>query len=431
MDRRRFWLQLLCMYAVMWLMFSFFFRPQPAPTAPPQQLYEAAIAAEEAAVNAPDTEVDIPARLRLYDQAIEKYRTARHASPTSDLGIQTYVAEYRVLNRMSTLQPTNTGYFDRQEHLLKEMEQKFKRRSARVAFELRGAPTEVPDVAAWAEARLNEVRARRDQVFQSGWKYRVLAFLVEMTGRVPGFSYWFALLVLTVALRLLLWPLNKKQLVSMQQMQRLAPQLKALQEELREKGRPPDEINREVFRFYRENNVNPLSGCLPAILQALILIPVFYMIREYEYQFTRGYFLWINPDLGSRFWWIGKNLAAFDVPLFLIYMASMVVYSLLQPKPADPDQARTQRMMMIMMPLIFGWMMWTFKWSSAFMFYWLLQNVFSMWQNWAVMRQAPAPAPAAAEPAPGDPLPPMNGGGAPRRRAGRSSGRLTRTSRRR
>ena len=285
-------------------------------------------------------------------------------------------------------------------------------------------------MAAWAEARLNEVRARRDAVFQHGWKYRVLAFLVDVTGRVPGFSYWFALLVLTVALRLVLWPLNKKQLVSMQQMQRLAPQLEALQEELREKGRPPDEINREVFRFYREHNVNPLAGCLPAILQAFILIPVFYMIREYEYQFTRGYFLWINPDLGSRFWWIGKNLATFDVPLFLIYMASMVVYSLLQPKPADPDQARTQRMMMIMMPLIFGWMMWTFKWSSAFMFYWLLQNVFSMWQNWTVMRQAPAPAPATAEPAPGDPLPPMNGGGAPRRRAGGSS-RLTRTSRRR
>jgi membrane protein insertase Oxa1/YidC/SpoIIIJ len=75
------------------------------------------------------------------------------------------------------------------------------------------------------------------------------------------------------------------------------------------------------------------------------------------------------------------------VPFFVIYILSTVVYSLMQPKPADPQQAQQQRMMMWMMPIMFGWMMWSGKWSSAFMFYWLVLNLVSMYQSWLLKKR--------------------------------------------
>ncbi|MBI3909774.1 MAG: membrane protein insertase YidC [Armatimonadetes bacterium] len=408
MDKRRL-INILVIWLAWMVLFQLFFRPgPPQPRQPVSDIYAAAQKAETDTLNAPDNQVSLTERIKRYEKAIGQYRQVRQYDSKSDLGINAYVGELRVLDRMTALQPTNTGFFDRQEMLLKEMEQRFKGRSASITEQLNGESKPVPNVSQWAEARLNQVRSSRDSIFEKKWQYRVLAFLVNLTGRVPAFSYWFALLLLTLALKGLLWPLNKIQFQAMRDMQRIQPQIKELQEELKRKGRPQDEINRRMMEFYREQRVNPLGGCLPAILQMAVLIPVWYMIRQFEYQFTHGYFLWINPHLGERFWWIAKNLASFDVPIFLIYLASTVLYSLLQPKPADPEQARTTRMMAWMMPVVFGVMMWTGKWSSAFMLYWLFQNLFSMWQNWGLLRQ-PARAPAAAAPAAPEPLRPMQG----------------------
>jgi len=79
----------------------------------------------------------------------------------------------------------------------------------------------------------------------------------------------------------------------------------------------------------------------------------------------------------------------------------MVFTSLLQPKAADPQQAQQQKMMTWMMPAIFGVMMWMYRWSSAFMFYWLAQNVIGLWQQWRLLHHfgpttSPPPAGATA-----------------------------------
>ena len=71
--------------------------------------------------------------------------------------------------------------------------------------------------------------------------------------------------------------------------------------------------------------------------------------------------------------------------MFALYAGSMVFTSLLQPKAADPQQAQQQKMMTWMMPAIFGVMMWMYRWSSAFMFYWLAQNVIGLWQQWRLL----------------------------------------------
>jgi YidC/Oxa1 family membrane protein insertase len=156
------------------------------------------------------------------------------------------------------------------------------------------------------------------------------------------------------------------------------------------------------------------------ILQMVVLIPVYNMVRYYEYQFSKGYFVWIGSEW-SHEWpmWLGKNLASFDVPMFALYLGSTLLFSLLQPPPADPQQAQQQKIMMIFMPLIFGVMMWFNKWSSAFMFYWLTQNLVSLFQTWRLKIRYPILRPAALAtdggptlPAvPSEPLRPMSGTG--------------------
>jgi hypothetical protein len=123
------------------------------------------------------------------------------------------------------------------------------------------------------------------------------------------------------------------------------------------------------------------------LVMMVVLFPVFWMVRDYEYQFTNATFLWVGSELSQNYWWLAKNLAQFDVPLFAIYLLSTVFYSLLQPKPADPQQAQQQKIMLFMMPLMFGWFMWIGKWSSAFMLYWLVLNIVSMIQSWILMKQ--------------------------------------------
>jgi YidC/Oxa1 family membrane protein insertase len=224
----------------------------------------------------------------------------------------------------------------------------------------------------------------------------------------------------------------------MRDMQRIAPLVKEVQEKM--KGRPADEIQKRVLQVYKENNVNMAGGCLPSLLQMAVLIPVFYMVRIYEYQFSKGYFLWIGSEWSHRWpMWFGKNLASFDVPLFILYSASMMLYSFLQPKPADPQQAQQQKIMNWMMPVMMGFFMWMGKWSSAFMFYWLAQNIVSVWQQWRLLQHfGPTPAPAAGPDAGGSggsavpvaPLKPMqpgptrNGNGAARSNGRGAPGRV-------
>jgi YidC/Oxa1 family membrane protein insertase len=192
-------------------------------------------------------------------------------------------------------------------------------------------------------------------------------------------------------------------------MQRIAPLMKDLQEKM--KGRPPEEQQKKMIELQKEHNINMTGGCLPMVLQAAVLIPVFYMVRMYEYQFSKGYFLWIGSDLSHQ-WpqWFAPNLASFDVPMFALYMGSTILTSLLQPKPADPAQAQQQKMMMWMMPIMFGWMMWQGKWSSAFMFYWLVQNLVSMWQNWMLLRHFGPPPTGSPTVVAEGPVQPMQSG---------------------
>ncbi len=96
-------------------------------------------------------------------------------------------------------------------------------------------------------------------------------------------SYGLAIILLTIAVRIALYPLNQKQMLSMQHMQKIQPMLKVIQEKY---ANDKEKMNQETMRLYKEYKVNPAAGCLPLIVQLPILILLFNVLRTYDFADT-------------------------------------------------------------------------------------------------------------------------------------------------
>ena len=106
----------------------------------------------------------------------------------------------------------------------------------------------------------------------------ILEFFYGLTN-----SFGMAIVLLTIVVRIALYPLNQKQMVSMQQMQKIQPRLKVLQEKY---ANDKEKLNQETMRLYKENKVNPAAGCLPLLVQLPILILLFNVLRTYDFAGT-------------------------------------------------------------------------------------------------------------------------------------------------
>ncbi len=106
----------------------------------------------------------------------------------------------------------------------------------------------------------------------------ILEFFYGLTN-----SFGMAIVLLTIAVRIVLYPLNQKQMTSMQQMQKIQPRLKVLQEKY---ANDKEKLNQETMRLYKENKVNPAAGCLPLLVQLPILILLFNVLRTYDFAGT-------------------------------------------------------------------------------------------------------------------------------------------------
>ncbi|HEV2474182.1 MAG TPA: YidC/Oxa1 family membrane protein insertase, partial [Chthonomonadales bacterium] len=199
-----------------------------------------------------------------------------------------------------------------------------------------------PDSPLAATARSNDiaVEKRIDARNSITLGYRVVDFLVALTGRVPAFSYWFALLLIALFVKAITFPLTRKMYASQREMQSLMPHIKELQAKY--KGA---ELSEKTMEVYKEHGVNPLASCFPMLIQYPFLILVYDAIRLYEFHFTHGTFLWIGSALATRFpGYVAHNLGEFDVPLLLIYSASNFFMMKLTPA-ADPTAAQSQKQM--------------------------------------------------------------------------------------
>jgi YidC/Oxa1 family membrane protein insertase len=193
-------------------------------------------------------------------------------------------------------------------------------------------------------------------------------------------SYAIAIIILTLCIRGLLWPIQNKATSSMRQMQELQPRMTELKEKYKD---DPARMNTEVMKLYKEYNVNPLAGCLPMFVQMPIFFG-FYRMLGTAIELRGSTFLWVHdlsqPDTLFR-------VAGLPVNILPICMAiTMIIQMSMQPKTGDQAQQR----MFMFVPLIF--VLFCYNFASALALYWTVQNVFSIAQLY-VTRKRTAPAP--------------------------------------
>jgi YidC/Oxa1 family membrane protein insertase len=176
-------------------------------------------------------------------------------------------------------------------------------------------------------------------------------------------NYGIAIILITVIIKILFWPLTHKSYQSMKDMQKLQPEMAKLKEKYKDKK---EELNREVMGLYKKYNVNPLGGCLPILLQIPVFIALYNVLQNsMELRHANFISFWIN------------DLSALD-PTYIspiLMGASMFYQQKMTPSSADPAQAK----MMLMMPVIFTFMFLSFP--SGLVLYWLVNNVLSIAQQ--------------------------------------------------
>jgi len=195
-------------------------------------------------------------------------------------------------------------------------------------------------------------------------------------------NYGIAIILLTILVRIIFWPLTHKSTVSMRRMQELQPQLKALQKLHKEN---PQKLQKETWAIYKKNKVNPMSSCLPMLIQIPVFIALFTVLRS-AVELRYAPFLWI-VDLSEP-----ENLFAGMVPLVgslnilpFLMSGTMALQSYLTPSAGDPQQ---QKMMMIMMPAMMLFMFYSFP--AALSLYWTVSQILAIVQMLLIRRNTNA-----------------------------------------
>ena len=197
-------------------------------------------------------------------------------------------------------------------------------------------------------------------------------------------NYGVAIILLTIGFKILFWPLGSKSYKSMAEMKKLQP----LMAEIRKKYKDDKKkMNEEVMRLYRTYKVNPMSGCLPMVVQIPVFIAFYRMLYEAIELRHAPFLLWINdlsaPDRLFHFdISIPLMIPPYGIPVLTIIMgATMFLQQKLSPPPGDPSQAK----FMMMMPLIFTVIFINFP--SGLVLYWLVNNVISIGQQYYITRK--------------------------------------------
>lgn len=215
--------------------------------------------------------------------------------------------------------------------------------------------------------------------------------LLSMNGlNALGLSYGLAIIAITVIIKLLFWPLTAASTRSMKRMQKLQPQMKAIQEKFKD---DPAKMNKKMMEFMKEHKVSPLGGCLPLLLQIPVFIGFFTMVRS-AIELRGASFLWAcdlsRPDTIFTIPGIDFNVN----PLPLLMGGTMLWQASLTPPSPGMDPA--QQKMMKYFPLIFLFML--YNYSAGLTLYWTVQNLLSIAQM-KLTKTTEDAAPAAPTPA--------------------------------
>lgn len=190
-------------------------------------------------------------------------------------------------------------------------------------------------------------------------------------------NWGWTIVALTVLIKALFYPLAAASYRSMARMKQVAPRLQALKEKY---GDDKQKLNAAMMEMYRTEKINPLGGCLPMVVQIPVFISLYWVLLASVEMRGAPWILWVH-DLSIR------------DPFFIlpaIMMATMFLQIKLNPTPPDPVQAKV----MMIMPLVFGGMMFFFP--AGLVLYWCVNNTLSIAQQWSITRAMQRKTEAAA-----------------------------------
>ena len=233
--------------------------------------------------------------------------------------------------------------------------------------------------------------------------------MVFIHAHLVGGSWGLAIVGLTVLIRAVLVPLTFRQLKSMQEMQRLAPEIKALKDKYQDDKQRQQQ---ELMKFYQENKINPLASCLPLLMQLPVFISLFYMLRSdlkkhicgtqmeahYHLHHKAGEtlskfientscdavahhsakFLFL-PDITE------KATGAALIVLIVLYVGSQLASTLIATATADPNQRR----LMLLLPVVFVVIL--YRYPAGLLVYWITTNLWTIGQQALIRRHMPPP----------------------------------------
>jgi YidC/Oxa1 family membrane protein insertase len=206
--------------------------------------------------------------------------------------------------------------------------------------------------------------------FPMWWFCVPLLWLMNFFGTwLPGQNYGVAIILLTVLVKVVFYPLSLKSMRSMKAMQALQPQLNALRSKFRS---DPQRFQREQMELFRKHGVNPMGGCLPMVVQ----IPIFYALYltlQYSVELQGAPFLFWISDLS-------KKDPYYVLPILM--GISMLIQQKMTPTVGDPRQAQ----IMLIMPVVFTFMFLEFP--TGLVLYWLVNNCLSIGQQYLIDRSA-------------------------------------------
>lgn len=229
----------------------------------------------------------------------------------------------------------------------------------------------------------------------------LIALNKAIDGRGLPYSYGWAIIVFTIAIKIVTLPLTLKQLKSTKAQQELQPKLRELQEKY---SKDRQKLAEEQMKLYKESGVNPMGGCLPLLVQMPVLFGLYqalYVLANPSVdELVGARFFWVPdlsfPSLTVGTSWIGASfeagewgtlIAYFSLPIFML-VSQMLLQKMAQPSAAGAKagqqdaQMRMMTQMMFFMPIMFAWI--TLGLPSGLTLYWSVSNVLSIIQQYFI-----------------------------------------------
>jgi YidC/Oxa1 family membrane protein insertase len=215
----------------------------------------------------------------------------------------------------------------------------------------------------------------------------VMKAILDFFHVTVGLPWAWAIVAVTITVRMALVPLTVRQIHSMQALQAHAPEMKRIQQQY--KG-DRQRLNEELMKFYKENNINPAASCLPLVAQFPVFIALYLTLKHYSHH-IQGSWLYIVPNISAKVTahWSGYVLLA-------VYAGSQIASTYFMGTTMD----KTQRRIMMILPLVFITVVARFP--VGLLIYWMTTNLWTVGQGLVTRRLVPKPGttplPAAAGP---------------------------------